>query len=286
MGETSKLIKVQDREQKIERDDLLHDIMEGSWWDSVPCSICKSADPTNDHLALICDGCCEVYHTYCVGLEGVPLGEWYCSNCTHSHSTRPAIKYKDDLSDFDEDEELPLDSFSKPTADEYDEWVPDNWYNENDEEKEEDFGLIVSRKSKKRKKRKQRKPRKKKRRNIELDSLQTKQGFDSVGDIITDYQELSALNRKRMRREWEVENNDVDDAANKATKRRKVDDSNEGDGVLHDDPLKHTFFGYTNKMEGFQIVQDKNNETMFCFTFKKRSKATKKRMQRKDSTMI
>jgi hypothetical protein len=53
--------------------------------DSQPCPICGD-DDNEDHL-LSCDGCSEEYHTYCVDLEEIPVGHWFCETC----STQRAI---------------------------------------------------------------------------------------------------------------------------------------------------------------------------------------------------
>ncbi|KAB8239179.1 hypothetical protein BDV23DRAFT_144705 [Aspergillus alliaceus] len=44
-----------------------------------PCLICGEAD--NEELLLLCDGCDAPSHTYCLGLDTVPSGSWYCSRC-------------------------------------------------------------------------------------------------------------------------------------------------------------------------------------------------------------
>lgn len=44
-----------------------------------PCPICGD-DDNEDHL-LSCDGCGEDYHTYCIGLEEIPMGRWFCESC-------------------------------------------------------------------------------------------------------------------------------------------------------------------------------------------------------------
>ncbi|KAF7596751.1 hypothetical protein BBP40_000179 [Aspergillus hancockii] len=44
-----------------------------------PCLFCGDAD--NEELLLLCDGCDAPSHTYCLGLDTVPLGPWYCSRC-------------------------------------------------------------------------------------------------------------------------------------------------------------------------------------------------------------
>lgn len=44
-----------------------------------PCLIC--GDDDNEEQLLACDGCDAYYHTYCVDLEEVPVGHWYCESC-------------------------------------------------------------------------------------------------------------------------------------------------------------------------------------------------------------
>lgn len=46
-----------------------------------PCLVCGSGD--NPHLLLLCDtpGCDAPYHTYCIGLDRVPEGDWFCPTC-------------------------------------------------------------------------------------------------------------------------------------------------------------------------------------------------------------
>ncbi|KAE8166553.1 hypothetical protein BDV40DRAFT_237720 [Aspergillus tamarii] len=44
-----------------------------------PCLIC--GDSENEEFLLLCDGCDAPSHTYCLGLDTVPSGPWYCSRC-------------------------------------------------------------------------------------------------------------------------------------------------------------------------------------------------------------
>ncbi|TPX17358.1 uncharacterized protein E0L32_012165 [Thyridium curvatum] len=44
-----------------------------------PCPVCNLAD--NEDVLLLCDGCDTPYHTYCIGLDGVPAGSWFCMEC-------------------------------------------------------------------------------------------------------------------------------------------------------------------------------------------------------------
>ncbi|KAI4868960.1 hypothetical protein F4820DRAFT_456095 [Hypoxylon rubiginosum] len=43
------------------------------------CPLCGRAD--NESLLLLCDSCDSAYHTYCVDLQGVPRGHWFCMEC-------------------------------------------------------------------------------------------------------------------------------------------------------------------------------------------------------------
>ncbi|KAI1413611.1 hypothetical protein F5Y13DRAFT_26904 [Hypoxylon sp. FL1857] len=44
-----------------------------------PCPICDRAD--HEDVLLLCDSCDAPYHTYCVGLDCVPRGHWFCLEC-------------------------------------------------------------------------------------------------------------------------------------------------------------------------------------------------------------
>ena len=44
-----------------------------------PCPLCGE-DDNEDHL-LGCDGCGVDFHTYCVGLDQIPVGHWFCETC-------------------------------------------------------------------------------------------------------------------------------------------------------------------------------------------------------------
>lgn len=47
--------------------------------DPPSCPICDSTD--NEDVLLLCDACDVPYHTYCVGLDRVPRGHWFCMEC-------------------------------------------------------------------------------------------------------------------------------------------------------------------------------------------------------------
>ncbi|EED22816.1 PHD and RING finger domain protein, putative [Talaromyces stipitatus ATCC 10500] len=47
--------------------------------DTQPCPFCGDND--NEEVLLLCDGCDVPSHTYCLGLDAVPSGSWYCRAC-------------------------------------------------------------------------------------------------------------------------------------------------------------------------------------------------------------
>lgn len=64
-----------------------------------PCPLC--GDDDNEELLLQCDGCDTYYHTYCVDLDDVPIGHWFCETCATQRaiesvcppsSTQPAAR--------------------------------------------------------------------------------------------------------------------------------------------------------------------------------------------------
>ncbi|KAI0400975.1 hypothetical protein F4802DRAFT_601506 [Xylaria palmicola] len=72
--------KVEDKKQVAEFDPQ-------AWLDEFPeeeearpCPICNNAD--HEDVLLLCDSCDAPYHTYCVGLDTVPRGHWFCIECS------------------------------------------------------------------------------------------------------------------------------------------------------------------------------------------------------------
>lgn len=47
--------------------------------DARPCPVCGECD--NEDVLLLCDRCDAPYHTFCIGLERVPRGNWFCMEC-------------------------------------------------------------------------------------------------------------------------------------------------------------------------------------------------------------
>ncbi|KAI3640211.1 hypothetical protein MIR68_001089 [Amoeboaphelidium protococcarum] len=63
------------------------------------CQVCHTDD--DPHQLLICDGCDQMYHLYCLEppLSSVPMNEWFCSSCTQSVQQQQQQRYSitDDL---------------------------------------------------------------------------------------------------------------------------------------------------------------------------------------------
>ncbi|KAJ5953316.1 hypothetical protein N7454_000212 [Penicillium verhagenii] len=80
---------VQDRVQVAEVDPgMMMEYIDDDFADSQPCTICGQAD--NEDVLLLCDGCDAPSHTYCLGLDEIPSGSWYCSTCESQRALGPA----------------------------------------------------------------------------------------------------------------------------------------------------------------------------------------------------
>lgn len=53
--------------------------------DDQPCQACGEDD--NENLLMFCDGCNKLWHTYCVDLQEVPYGHWFCDQCRAHRET-------------------------------------------------------------------------------------------------------------------------------------------------------------------------------------------------------
>lgn len=75
--------KVEDKKQVAEFDfqAWLGENVEEEPEQNHPCPICNSAE--REDVLLLCDSCDAAYHTDCIGLDGIPDGDWYCMECHH-----------------------------------------------------------------------------------------------------------------------------------------------------------------------------------------------------------
>lgn len=51
------------------------------------CQACGEDD--NEDVLMYCDGCQKLWHTYCVDLQEVPYGHWFCDNCRAQREVDP-----------------------------------------------------------------------------------------------------------------------------------------------------------------------------------------------------
>lgn len=52
-------------------------------WQCMDCKTCTScSDPYDEDKMMFCDRCDRGYHTFCVGLDNIPSGNWICPSCT------------------------------------------------------------------------------------------------------------------------------------------------------------------------------------------------------------
>ncbi|KAF3483331.1 uncharacterized protein GIQ15_02655 [Arthroderma uncinatum] len=77
-------VQVADIDPSMIVDDLLEQVEEFQ-----PCPIC--GDDDNEAVLILCDGCDVASHTYCVGLDSVPPGQWFCAQC-ESQRALPAAQ--------------------------------------------------------------------------------------------------------------------------------------------------------------------------------------------------
>ncbi|KAI1457159.1 hypothetical protein F4805DRAFT_202586 [Annulohypoxylon moriforme] len=59
-----------------------------------PCPICDRAD--HEDVLLLCDSCDAPYHTFCVGLDSVPRGHWFCLECAETGAEHLASELHDE----------------------------------------------------------------------------------------------------------------------------------------------------------------------------------------------
>jgi len=60
------------------------------------CIVCGRTD--QEDVLLLCDNCNDAYHTYCLSLDAIPEGDWFCPNCinfSQIHFIRPSTAPRD-----------------------------------------------------------------------------------------------------------------------------------------------------------------------------------------------
>lgn len=77
-GDVISSYAVQDRDQVAEFDPTIF-LEPAETEEEEGCDICHEDE--QEDLLMICDHCSKFYHTYCVGIEQVPISHWYCDTC-------------------------------------------------------------------------------------------------------------------------------------------------------------------------------------------------------------
>jgi len=78
---------VEDRTQVAELDPSIFLEIPDDEDEEQPCQACGEDD--NEDVLMYCDGCQKLWHTYCVGLQEVPYGTWFCDNCRAQREVDP-----------------------------------------------------------------------------------------------------------------------------------------------------------------------------------------------------
>ncbi len=86
-GDVISTYTVEDRSQVAEFDPSMFLEEVDDLDDTEPCQICEEDD--NEDVLMYCDHCNKLYHSYCVGLQEVPVGHWFCDNCRAQRDVDP-----------------------------------------------------------------------------------------------------------------------------------------------------------------------------------------------------
>lgn len=57
------------------------------WLESVRCVVCNGSE--DEDRLMLCDGCDQACHTFCVGLNAVPEDAWFCQQCEAARRGAP-----------------------------------------------------------------------------------------------------------------------------------------------------------------------------------------------------
>lgn len=87
IGEVISSYTVEDRTQVAEIDPSMFLELPDEEDDEQPCQACGEDD--NEDVLMYCDGCQKLWHTYCVDLQEVPYGHWFCDNCRAQRDVDP-----------------------------------------------------------------------------------------------------------------------------------------------------------------------------------------------------
>jgi len=84
LGSTVSMYEVEDRIQVADIDPSMFIEELDDELEFVPCSICGEDD--NEDVLILCDGCEVASHTYCLDMDSVPVGHWFCHDCENQRA--------------------------------------------------------------------------------------------------------------------------------------------------------------------------------------------------------
>ena len=89
------VVHIPDRQQRASYEDAEEEEVPSPSILNVACEICFTDE--NEHLLLLCDGCDDAYHTYCLQprLDCIPENEWFCPNCLYEARLQASDEQKD-----------------------------------------------------------------------------------------------------------------------------------------------------------------------------------------------
>ncbi|TRY91542.1 hypothetical protein DNTS_004978 [Danionella cerebrum] len=57
-------------------------------WQCMECKTCTVCEqPHHEDMMMFCDKCDRGFHTFCVGMDAIPMGCWVCDLCSKDTST-------------------------------------------------------------------------------------------------------------------------------------------------------------------------------------------------------
>ncbi|KIX04535.1 uncharacterized protein Z518_05405 [Rhinocladiella mackenziei CBS 650.93] len=86
-GDVISSYPVEDRTQVAELDPSMFLEIPEEEDEDQPCQVCGEDD--NEDVLMYCDGCQKLWHTYCVDLQEVPYGHWFCDHCRAQREVDP-----------------------------------------------------------------------------------------------------------------------------------------------------------------------------------------------------
>jgi hypothetical protein len=87
LGEVISSYPVEDKAQVADLDPSMFLELPDEDLEAQTCQVCEEDD--NEDVLMYCDGCQKLWHTYCVGLQEVPYGHWFCDHCRAQRELNP-----------------------------------------------------------------------------------------------------------------------------------------------------------------------------------------------------